>query len=135
MKLKNAKISILIGQNSTTIELYDADSSTTFAEITLTPEQLSSALSRLSQTPCECKLHGLDRIGKKMEHKPFEFEVGELNWIGREEKAYQLCLVEMKNQGLTEWKADSYFGSKTSFFEKEGKKFARATIRRWVDSE
>ena len=49
----NGKITILINQEYTRIELRDDDASTTFVEIKLTPEQLSMALSRLAFTPCK----------------------------------------------------------------------------------
>ena len=128
MKLKDPKISILIGQESTTIEIYDSASSTTFVRVKLTPDQLSSALSRLSHSPCECSVHNLERLGKTHEVTKFEFEIPETDWKTREkiakETAEKLC-----PEG---WKSDGYFSSQDSFFTKDGKKMARVTIRRWV---
>ena len=128
MELKDPKISILIGQESTTIEIYDSPSCTTFVRVKLTPDQLSSALSRLSHSPCECVVANLDRLGKTHEVTKFEFEMSETDCRTREkiakETAERLC-----PEG---WKSDGYFSSQDSFFTKDGKNMARATIRRWI---
>lgn len=62
MKLTNGKISLLVGQDYTTIELYDSVSCSTFVKVVLTNEQLASALSRLAHTPCkEVEVNGLEK--------------------------------------------------------------------------
>ena len=75
MKLENAKIDIFINSEYTTINLHDSNSNCRFVSIKLTPEQLSSALSRTPMTDCEIEVIGLDIIGKKMEHKIHKFEI------------------------------------------------------------
>ena len=128
MQLKDPRISILIGQESTTIEIQDGSSYQTFVRVKLTPEQLSAALSRLSMTPCECEVVGIERVGKNHEHQNFEFEMPKSEWITRDkiarETAERLC-----PEG---WESDGYFGSQGSFFKKDDKNMARVTIRRWV---
>lgn len=128
MKIKG-NISILINQEHTTIEVHDADASIKFLSIQLTPEQLSSALSRLSQVPCVIDLHGIDKIGKRMEHKKFAFEIPkEINNSTHTEK-----LREIAQSLLTDgWIAEGYFASQDTFFVKDGKQYARCIIRRWV---
>jgi hypothetical protein len=128
MKIKG-NISILINQEHTTIEIHDADASIKFLSIQLSPEQLSSALSRLSQVPCVIDLHGLDKIGKKMEHKIFAFKISkEINNSRHAEK-----LREIAQSLLTDgWIAEGYFASQNTFFERGGKQYARCVIRRWV---
>ena len=136
MKLANGRISILIGQESTTIELRDNDSATTIVMATLNPEQLSSALSRLSNTECEIEVTGVwERIGKKMENDHFVFEI-EKGDKGNDKKLVDLCLCALKEVGKGDWIPDNYFGSKNSFWSEDGeggtKYFARAIIRRWI---
>lgn len=128
MKIKG-NISILINQEHTTIEIHDADASIKFLSIQLTPEQLSSALSRLSQVPCVIDLHGIDKIGKKMEHEKFAFEIPkEISNSKHTDK-----LHEIAQSLLTDgWIAEHYFACQDTFFEKDGKQYARCTIRRWV---
>jgi len=128
MKLKG-KISMFIGVEETTIRIQDENSNIEFVEITLTPAQLSSALSRLAYTPCNIEVRGLDRVGKKHENKEFEFEISEK--LSRERKTEQLR--EIAQSMLTDgWIAEGYFNSQNSFFTKDGVSYARCTIRRWV---
>ena len=128
MKIKG-KISIFIGgRDNTRILIEDADASIRFAEVTLTHEQLSRALSREGLVECEIEVVGLDKVGKKMEWQTFEFEIPE-----RMTSSHGLKLKEIADSLLSDgWEAESYFGSKSSFFERDGKFYARATIRRYV---
>ncbi len=123
-------ISILVGAEKTTIELRDKTSNITFAIVTLTPEQLSMALSRLAHTPCQIEARALERVGKVHEHKKFEFPLPEdaLRYEIRGERA-----GEIANRLCPDgWKADNYFKAQDSFFKRDGKTWARTTIRRWV---
>lgn len=125
----NAKISILINRDNTRIEVYDDDSSITFLEIILTPEQLSSALSRMALTPCESvEVRNLDRIGKKMEN--INFEVITDGSIRDKDKAREL----IKNECPEGWLPDLYLGSQNSFsYDRYSDKTTiRTIIRRWV---
>ena len=125
MKIEG-QISILISRdNRTTIEVRDKNSTITFVEITLTNDQLASALSRLAHTPCEIEVRGLDKVGKKMEMDTLTFEVDAAD----KETAAKLAIESCKD---SEWVPDTYFGSQNSFTYKEGKITARTTIRRWV---
>ena len=126
MKINNAKITILVGEEGTTITLLDGDSNTSFAEVTLTPVQLSQALSRLAHTKCEIEVHNLERVGRTMEHQEFEFELPPNN--NRREAAKKIVLA-LCPKG---WTPSTYFGSQNSFFYRDDKTFARTTIRRWV---
>lgn len=63
MTLKDARISIFINAEHTTIEVMDNAASVTFLDITLTAEQLSKALSRQAYTNCEAKVFNLDKVG------------------------------------------------------------------------
>lgn len=133
MNLEDGSITILINQDYATIEIRDDNACTTFVKVTLTPEQLSCALSRLSKTECKVEVFGLDRVGKKHEHKSFEFEVSEEVLKGKGNMAYN-CAIAMNAQGLIDegWISDNYYGSQNSYFTKDGKKFARTIIRRYV---
>ena len=127
----NGKITILVGELGTTIELYDSDASTTFAKVVLTPEQLSSALSRLAYTECDIEVFGLEKLGKRMEHKKFDFEVPKD--IDKKELAkLSQELIDKENGG---WISDGYFSSQDSFFTRDDKRYARCIVRRWLDIE
>lgn len=133
IQLKEAQISIFISAESTTIELHDKTSSTKFAQIKLTPEQLSMALSRLSNTPCEITLQGLDRLNKYLEVDSMCFELpDDFSRYERDHDRLKLLADAALPIG---WVHDNYFGSQNSFFERDGKRFARVTIRRWVEEQ
>jgi hypothetical protein len=129
MELKDPKITILIEEEYTTIQLHDTISNSMIFEIKLTPQQLSSALSKLARTPCKATLYNLNRVGKKMEHKSLSFPIPETDYNNRKEVA----INEVKKYLPEGWNADNYFSSQDSFFFKDNKPFARTTIRRWVD--
>jgi hypothetical protein len=129
MELKNGRITMLISGNETTIELKDADSSITFCKITLTPEQLSEALSRLYYTHCNIEIYGLDKLGKTHENKRFTFELPK---DYDKVKLSEYCNTAMIREGLSDWTSDDYYKSQDSFYRKDGKEYARVTIRRWV---
>lgn len=130
MKLKNAKISILINRDYTTIELIDSDSSTTFATAILTPEQLSSALSRMVYTDCNIEVSELGRVGKKMEHKYLEFPINAQGIYGNDRVK---IASETSKQFIPEgWISDDYYSSQQSFFTKDNQQYARVIIRRYI---
>ena len=129
MKLKNGRITMLASEDGMKIELHDNDASITFAHIKLTPIQLAQALGRLGYTECEIEVRLLDKIGKKMEHKGFTFELPETDTFRNKDLAKKIG-AESCPEG---WESDLHFGSQGSFFTKDGKQYARTTIRRWVD--
>lgn len=128
MKLKG-KISLLINQEYTTIEVVDDKASITFIKITMTANQLSEALSRVARVECDLEVMGLDRIGKTNENDTFEFEIPEVLASSRNaEKLREMAQALLKDG----WIASDYFSSQNSFFMREGKQMARCTIRRWI---
>lgn len=131
MKIEG-KITILINQDYTRIELYDNKAGITFVEVTLTPEQLSSALSRLAYTGCDIDVHSLDKLGKKVEYKKIVFEIPkELEYARDSNELKKLAqdFLDISNEG---WISDGYFGSQDSFYSKGDKYYARCGARRWI---
>lgn len=128
MKIQGA-ITFLFNADGATLEIKDRASSITFVEVKLTTKQVCQMLSRLAHTDCEEVLvHNLDIIGKKMESKPFEFEIPECDWSEKKQ-----CAIETLKVVCPEgWYADTHFMSRDSFFSKDGKEYARTFIRRWV---
>ena len=130
IKLKNPKISMLVNFDSTTIELFDSKSSKTFARVKLTNDQLASVLSRLHRTDCQIEVDNLELIDKQMEHQKFEFEINE-QMRSSKGALHQHCLKALISHNMSDWLPENTYGSQDSFFSKEGKYFARTTIRRW----
>jgi hypothetical protein len=127
MKLEG-RISLLINRDETTIEVEDENANARFLKITLTPEQLSAALSRQCSVECQIEVRGLEKIGKKHENKYFEFEIPIELASSRNENELQNLAQSLLKDG---WIAEKYFSSQNSFFKKDGVQYARCTIRRW----
>jgi hypothetical protein len=128
----NGKITFLCNKEGATIELHDDDASVTFARVRLTAEQLCQALGRLAYTECYAmEVRGLDKVGMKMENKEFVFEVPDDLPYQREKRNEILSSILQKicPEG---WIPSILFNSQNSFFTKDGKYYARTTIRRWV---
>ena len=133
MKLKDPRISLRIDADKTTIEILDNASVTTFITITLTPEQLSSAMSRLSRSECEVEITNLDVVGKKRITQELLFEIPK----NVEFMADRSQLIDLTKQNTPiDWIASTYFGSQNSFFTaKDGKRYARTTMYKWVEDQ
>lgn len=129
MNLENPAITILVNDDSINIELYDSLSNTRFADIKLTPKQFASALGRLSHTPCEITLRGIERVGKKMLHKKHAFPISENIPY---EKMTEILSEEIKKTLPDGWISDNHFASQDTFFKKDGIQYAQTTIRTWV---
>ena len=129
----DAQITMLFNDDGLTIEIRDYNASVTFVDIHMTSEQVCQAFSRLAHTPVEsCEIRGVEYIGKVMENKRFEFQLPPKSTVvNRKELACQALSSECPEG----WEPSNSFSSQDSFFSKDGKEYARTTIRRWVDKE
>jgi len=127
MKLNDGRITMLASENGMIIELRDNDASVVFAKVEMNTKQLAQALSRLGYTTCKIEVQGLDKLGKKMEIDKLVFEIPD-DWYNEKE----LAMTLVKEKCPEGWTPDLYFNSQNSFFIKDGVRFARTTIRRWV---
>lgn len=128
-------ITILVGGNGARIKVEDESSGIRFLKINLSAEQFMACLGRLSNVKCDLDVRNLDKIGKTLEVGKHEFKVPvELyNRRYKERDHFDRATQELAQNQLTDdWIADSHFGSKDSFFSKDGEQWARVTIRRWV---
>lgn len=133
MELKDCRLTFLVNQDGARIELHDGISESLFFEGRLSAEQLASALSRLAHTHMEsASVFNLHKLNKKHEHRMFTFEIpGKSSYHAGIEGVRKIA-VEKCPYG---WEADLSFSSQGSFFEENGKSYARTIIRRWIDEE
>lgn len=127
MKIE-AQITILATyDNCIRITIHDKTSGMRFVNLELTNEQFVNAtMNRLGNTDVmSAEVIGLDRVGKTMEHKPLEFPI--TNW--RDDNEARATVEKYCPEG---WIPDMGFNNQHTFFEKDGKRYARTTIRRWV---
>jgi hypothetical protein len=76
--------------------------------------------------PCQFSVIGLEKIGKRHQHKTFEFPIP----VGRNKIKAREIVSSICPEG---WVPDKEFNSQDSFFIKDGEYWARTIIRRWVD--
>lgn len=129
MKIK-CKITFLFNHDGASLELYDETSGIAFIRLKMNQEQICKMFSRLAYCDTEsAEVVGLNNVGKKQEIDKLEFELPEnADYFNNQEIALNI-VDSLCPEG---WEADHYFGSRNSFFDRDGKKFARCTIRRWV---
>ena len=125
------KITLLFNPDGLTIRLADSNAEVCFLNVSLTAEQALMAMSRQGRVDCEFEANHLDKVGKVISHDTIIFEMPEKhNFKDRESIASKLA-TEKCPEG---WEPDLYFGSKDSFFYKNGKEFCQVSIVRWDDA-
>jgi hypothetical protein len=113
------------------VRLRDDDAATEFVVAKVSLADFASALTGCSHVGCELDVRGLERVGKKMELDTLEFQMPNDGYSNRKETA---CAA-VKSFCPIDWTPDMGFNSQGSFFTRDGKLWARTTIRRWVAKE
>lgn len=131
MNVPNSKITIGINQERTEIKLHSGVG--TFARITMTPEQLSMALSRLAYTECEILLTGVENLGKTKVTAKMDFIIPES--IRRDEVAiHGKAIAAARAQGKGDWTVQGYFNRKGQVRVNErGEVVVTAYLFKYVD--
>lgn len=127
------KLTILIGEESSRIEVVDSLSGIRFLSITLNPEQLSRLLSREGLVHVDMDIRGLDRIGKKLEQKTVTLELPSY-LCGYYNRKNTNKLKEYVDAHLSDgWECRDYFGFKGAFGRNEqGNEVVNALCVRWL---
>ena len=129
MKIE-ASLSILFNNGIIELTIRDENAKIRFVHLSLTPDQFcNAALGRLMNTQCEADVHNLDRVGLNHENSTHEFEIPKDFRYDTKKKN----IIDLAKKTCPDgWTADAYFGSQNSYFTKDGKDYARCTIRRWI---
>lgn len=129
MKL-DVGMTLLINRDHVRLEIRDNASRVTFVRAILSPDSFMRMMSNQADVKVEgVEIRGLEKLGKEMENKTFEFELPETTWSNQDEIACKRA-AEVCPEG---WIPDLHFSSQGSFFIKDGVSMARCTIRRWID--
>lgn len=132
--LKDARVTVHYFRNRDLpileIELAEGITTNYIAKIRFSPQQWFNAISGLGCSQCDATISydAVSHIGKRMEMLPLVFEMPKDAWPKQKEIARKLA----KEKCPEGWSPDLYFGSQGSFFNKEGKSWAKTAIRRWV---
>lgn len=106
------------------VAITDGKSRIKFLEMKIKPEDLYGIFASYGAVPCQLEFNKLQHVDKKLEVQEFIFEVSEAD--------ISVAIEECKKVCPEGWIADTYYGSKGSFFEKDDKKLARTTLRRYT---
>lgn len=129
------KATILFRKEGMSIELKDDDACVMFAKLEFSPIKTMQLFSRLCHVEADnANIIGLNKIGKKMENKKFEFDIPENILDSRYHSDYREHVINYAEKKCPKgWIVSDSFCSQDSFFVKDKKEFARCTIRRWVE--
>lgn len=119
------------GEKKISITVKDKDAGIRFLEIEIDYDTFAEALTGLSESDCMMTVRGLENVGKNIERKEFKFKMPDCGYHNVKDVAAQ----EAEKLAPEGWKVSTYFGSKDSFFEKDGERHAKTTISRWVKKE
>jgi len=116
------------------VSIRDETSSTNFTEIQLSLADFALCVTGLSCMKGEGSVRNLDRVGKRMEMEHISFEIPDCLYEERKEVAKKHGDKYLVDKGLSRsgWIVSDSFNSQNSFYNKDDKHYARATIRRWV---
>jgi hypothetical protein len=121
----NAKLSINIGEEKTILTIKDCKAGIQFLELVVDNNMLLRALGRFGLVECDCELRGLENVGKKLVIDSMVFIVPEHDKTLAGAIADERCPAG--------WIPDKSFSSQDSFLYKDGRIFAKTTIRKWVE--
>jgi hypothetical protein len=110
------------------VRLTDVDAKTQFAVAKVSLVDFAVALMGRSYVACELDVRWLERVGKTMELDKLEVQMPTDDCCNRKETACEA----VKSACPLGWTPDVGFNSHGSFFMRDGKLWARTTIRRWV---
>jgi hypothetical protein len=122
-------LTLLFNSDGLHIEIADDGASLKFVDLKIAPEDVCKLLSRQAQISCNIEVKGLEKVGKKMEWKKLEFEIPKDTPYKEEDNVAKEYAYIHCPEG---WTPETYFGSRDSYFTKDGKSYARCIIRRWI---
>lgn len=135
MNKLQGKIDLLFDRDrGCTIRVKDEKSCINILEVQVKSEDVAALMSSLGHVDCEfsCvdpEIYG--RVGKKMIMDTLEFPMPECKYSEEDQVVRQEAL-KLCPDG---WVPDLHFGSKYSFFFRNGVEYARCTIRSWVEED
>jgi hypothetical protein len=117
------------GKKYIRIMVGDVEARVQFLDIEIALDDFAECLTGLSLVKCDIDVRGLDKVGKRIESDELIFEMpSRVKYSERKQIAAALA----RKAAPDGWEASGYFYAQDSFFEKDGKSYARTLISRWV---
>ena len=131
MKIKS-KVSIHCGEDGVWVVIDDSLSGLPFLRCFIPASDFMAMVGGKRNVEVDMEIHNLDKIGKTLEHKTFIFEMPLFPGLPTLSTARTVARDYVKRICPEGWKPDLHFLAKDSFFLKDGKRFAKTELRRWV---
>ena len=129
-------VTILCGSDGwVEMEFEDSVASTRFLTLRMSAKEFTAALGRLSHSKATGTVRGLERVGKVHQCDTLEVALpfGD-EYVDRKELV-PVAVKAIKKVCPEGWIPSMYFGGQSSFFKRDGRQYARVTIRRYIDPE
>lgn len=135
----NADITIYVRSDDNTVrfEFRDRDAAVRFMEVKISSNEFMQGLRGLACIPVDVNVCDLDKITKKLQLDTIEFRMPENVGYQDEKETARNLAIKYCPEG---WVPDLHFSSQDSFFYRRASledetrvKWARTTIRSWVD--
>ena len=123
-KLTISRVDHSHGESTMEITLHDTDS-VTGIKAQLSLKDYALAISGMGRVDCKLSCEHPERLGLKRESMDLKFPC----------KDTSTAKDEAKKACPDGWEPDLHFGSHSSFFQRDGKQWARTTAYRWVEKD
>ena len=117
------------GTKKIVITIKDTNSVIDFIELEIDYVNFTEAITGLAYSECKFETRLLDKVGKKRIIDNFEFEMDN----PKLSRSKEFAIEKVKKICPIGWECSTYFGSQDSFFDRDGKSFARTKIMKWVE--
>lgn len=117
----------VVGEEDIVIEI--EDDNLKFVKLTLSLDDMMRALTGLAMVRGEMVVSNLDKVGKVCISDTIEFPVGD----GYRDK--EKAIAELPKYVPEGWIGSTYFGSQSSFFQRDGQTWATTSIYKYVERD
>jgi hypothetical protein len=128
-KLNISRPSYGDGREKISITVKDVDAGLEFLEIEIDLDRFAKCITGQPMMDCEMEFSNLVYVGKKREREKIEFKLDE----GSDYREKEAAALQVEKHVPEGWIASTYFGSQDSIFSRDGGRWARTQINRWVD--
>ena len=112
------------------IQIMDKTSRIRFVDVEIDYDKFAEAITGLSYVDCDIETRNLSNVGKTKESMTFEFPMpSDSSGYDKDVARSEVDQLINKREG---WIADKSFSSQNTFFTKDGIKYTRTGIYRWV---
>jgi len=110
------------------ITIKDTSSRIRFCDIEIDYDKFTKCITGLSEVECDFVTRSLNDVGKTKEQLEMVFKLPTSYYTMGKDRIIFIA----KNKIPSGWSCNLFFNSQDSFFNIDGRKYARTTIYRWI---